>query len=372
MVQKGKYQRNTGRKPGRFSVPIIILAVILLAVAVLFQRCYLRIMVESPDTGDMAAKCETAFADMPTEPETTGTLSGRPWAEVTFLSRAVLGEMDDGDLAEFYADMCYLSKTKELSLDEIDMIADNFCDIRKGCPAFEKEQYDQQSYQVFCNIYDQVISRQIKLDLISEWAELPVPEILCLFFSSKHFESPETIYSSVFDWNWLRDDEIARIADAFFANPVMTSNAYIPANLIQADSDEETVKKAWQHLQDLAESERPDTSLSSEEFTDMFYHALISTTLNSENPYQFINVAEAMMVNPYYDIKTKFQWFCNAYYSVEKKEYTDGTLAFRAVDILLALAKDPDPSTRAQLNELVDLLADDNVAEALSDALASG
>lgn len=288
--------------------------------------------------------------------------------EISYLTQADLSAMRERDLIEFYENMLSISAEKELTIQEMEIIANNYFYIWKSCSAVEFKEFSQKSYQVFCNIYEQALKGQINLDQIGYyWSQIPVPEILCKYYSSSNFAVPENISFLALDS--LKDDDVILIAETFFSNPVMKTNTDIPRSLILRNCDQVITDKSWQHFENLSQDTSPNTSLSSVEFTSMFYHSLIGTTLNEESVRKIANIAENILENPYYDLKTKYMYFCNAFYDGSKKEYTDATIAFRTVDSLLILAKNADEEIREQLFELVDLLWDTTIADALRDIL---
>lgn len=289
--------------------------------------------------------------------------------KISYLEQSELSVMKESDLSEFYNNMISVTKDGELSVEEMETIGCNFFYIWMSCWAVDINEFNQISYQVFCNIYDQLIDHRIPLDEVCYyWTQIPVPDIQRKYFSSSNFAVPENATWTALDS--LNEEQLRSVADVFFANPIMRVNTHIPRYLIVRDFDDTITDKAWQHFENLSKDVSPNTSLSSEDFTSMFYHSLVGAASYDEDDRKFVNIAEYILENPFYDIKTKYKYFCNYGYNGEKKEYSDATIAFRAIDSLLILAKKADDETRLQLYELADSLWDDTVANALRDALS--
>lgn len=359
--EKGKYQK----RPACNAAGVLLLLVFLIA-GTLGGAAFFK--YRNSDRGQQDAKlAETVRMETANDSATEKQADGE--IKITYLEQSELSVMKEPDLSAFYNDMLSVTKDRELSVKEMETIGYNFFYIWKSCGAVERNEFNQRSYQVFCNIYDQLTDRRIPLEEVCYyWTRIPVPDIQCKYFSSSNFSVPENATWTAFDS--LNEEQLRSVADAFFANPIMRVNTHIPRYLIVRDFDDTITDKSWQHFENLSKDVSPNTSLSSEEFTSMFYHSLVGAASDDEDNHKFVNIAGYILENPYYDIKTKYMYFCNYGYNGEKKEYWDATIAFRAVDSLLILAKKADEETRVQLYELLDLLGDDNVADALRNALS--
>lgn len=317
-------------------------------------------------TGTEVLSTESSTSQLPSNGIPTETINLDLPIEITYLPKSVLSEMDTQDLDKFYFDMVQISELQELSLEEIETIAQNLHNIYRRCPAFEKDSFNEYSFLIFSNILQQVTESHIPLDMISAWTNVPAVNVLYSFFSQTNFEVVEHIGCEAL---YLLDTSgIHHVAEAFFSNPVMSTNSHIPALIISLETDEWTIDMAWQHLEELSKTDAPKSSLSSAELTENFCYSLMRTLLDNRNIEKVVNIVEYILTNPYYDINIKYKFFCNAFYNFEKNEYTDASIAFRAIDSLLILAKSEDEHIRSQLIELLDNL-NNTVAEALSDAL---
>lgn len=286
------------------------------------------------------------------EPETEPELE--PEIKIEYLTKSQIQEMGPEELSAFYEEMISVSGTKTLSINDMDIIANNFYNIWHRNSAFDSEEFNLQCYNVFCNVYDQAVNARIPLENISSWSSIPAPEMLCKYFSSSNFEIPEN--AGFYAIDFLDDEEVSRVAEAFFANPVMATNTHIPSLIIIRDCNKATTDMAWKHFEELSNCTSPKTTQSSASFTSQVCYSLFTTTLNSDNIRKVAEIAEIMLENPYYDIQTKYMHFCNAFYHFDKNEYTDATIAYKAIDSLFIRAQNADEYTVEQLKGLVDVL----------------
>ena len=286
--------------------------------------------------------------------------------KIEFLTNSQIQEMDSEKLSTYYSEMINITETKTLSIDDMDIIAKNFSNIWYNISAHDKEEFHQQCYNVFCNIHDQALNNRIPLENLLSWTSIPSPDMLCKYFSSHNFEIPEN--ATCYALNFLDTEDVASVAEAFFANPVMKTNTSVTRLIIVRDCNKSITGMAWKHFKKLSKCTSPETTKSSVSFTTQVCQSLLGAIVDSEDIRKVAEIAEIILENPYYDIQTKYKYFCNAFYNFEKKEYTDATIAFRAVDSLFIRAKNADEYTVEQLKGLVDVL-NPTIAASLSSVL---
>ena len=304
------------------------------------------------------------------ETESKPEHESEPELKVQYLSHDEIVEMEQEELSAFYSDMLSLSKTEILSADEMNIIGINFYNIWLKNSAYEKEEFDLQSYKVFSNIYEQALENRIPLEEISSWISLPVADILCKYFYSNGFDNPESVSCDLV--HLLNIEDFARVCEVFFDNPVMDTNTQIPCNIIQLDYVNYITDMAWNHFDELSRNVSPKTSLSSSELTYQFCEFLLRCSVwKQDNLDNITNIVENILENPYYDVKTKYMYFCNAFYDDEKKAYIDDSISNIAIDSLFKLAENSNEETLEQLEELVEVLRNQEIANKLSSLLMS-
>ena len=274
--------------------------------------------------------------------------------KIEYLTKSQIQKMGPEELSTFYSEMINISETETLSINDMDIIANNFYNIWHRNSAYDNEEFNLQCYNVFCNVYEQASNSRIPLETLSSWTYIPAPEMLCKYFSSSNFETPEN--AGFYAIDFLDDKEVTRVAEAFFANPIMATNTHIPSLIILRNCNTATTNMAWKHFEELSKCTCPNTTQSSASFTSQVCLSLFTSTLDFDNIRKVAEIAQIMLENPYYDIQTKYMYFCNSGYNFDKNEYTDTTIAYKAIDSLFIRVQNADEYTIEQLKGLVDVL----------------
>lgn len=287
------------------------------------------------------------------ESEVPETEALEPELEIEYLSYADIGAMKVEEISEYLAKTVNISETATLSVEDMNIIADTFYNIwnQYHSTDYQKE-FDLQFYTVFCNIHEQTLNYNIPLEQLSSWTHLPVPIVLCEYFSSSNFDFPEALECSALDY--LDKEDATKVIETFFANPSMETNTIIPCTLILFGYTDYVQNMAWLHFDNLSKNISPKTSLPNDSFTSLFCENLLVTGLDSENIMKIANVFTNILENPYYDIQAKYVCFFNPFYDFVTATYPDTDIFSSAIDSLLNLAKTADQSTREQLYELID------------------
>jgi len=306
--------------------------------------------------------CETTVPD-----ETYETLPKKYEFKIEYYTNSEIEELKAGKLSAYLFAMIDISETETLSVEDMKIIGSNLCDIwYKHSSTFNKDEFYQQSYNIFCNIYEQAVEFRIPLEELYTWTELPVPDVIIKYLSSANFDTPEIVDCKAFQF--LNDADAIRVAEVFFANPLMHTNTSIPCIMILSDCNDSVADMAWMHFEELSKNVSPSATLSSESVTSQFCDSLLFTGIDSSNISKIADIAKNILENPYYTFCTKYMYFCNAFYDYDKKLYTDGTISSMAISSLFNVVENADQNTQEQLKELVNYL-NYELADKLSSAL---
>lgn len=298
-------------------------------------------------------------AEVETEVETTAETEAEA-PTLRYLTRSQVEELGAEEISDFFAEMVSISETETLSADEMDLMGYNFFNIFNENPACDQDELEAQSYKAFCNIYEQAIESDVPLEKLSSWTHLPVTSILEKYFSSNNFEIPENACCYAL---WiLSEEDVTKVAESFFKNPVMSVNTRIPCIVIMLDYNNSATDMAWLHFEELSKSNSPKTSKDVVSFTEQVCGNIL--TLN-DHMEKASKIAENILENPYYDMHTKYYYFCNTFYSFAIRGYTDDTIANIAIDSLFELAENADEETCNQLKELAENLYADLATQLL-------
>ena len=331
------------------SISILLIMSILLTMTACSNSDVIAVASTAIETTVVETTCETAS----TEPS-IDTLPENE-LKVDYLSQSEIDEMGPEKLSAFLSDMVHISETESLSADEMYIIGTNFYYIwETHNSTYNQDEFNQQTYKAFCNIYDQALQYRIPLDELYCWTFLPVPDILSKYFSCTNFDKPERAYCDAF--NFLDAEDVTRVAEVFFANSLMDTNTGIPCILILLDCNDSTTNAAWKHFEELSKNKSPKTTLSYEGLTAQICDTLLFTAIDSKNMNKIVDIAVNILENPYYDFNIKYMYFCNA---------SDDTISSVAIDSLFSLAENADGNTHKQLKELIQFL-NFNLADELS------
>lgn len=340
-----------------------IISTLLVMVIILTMTACSNSDAETLDTTTIEASIvETTCETTDTEP----AVETLPEYElkVDYLSESEIDEMGAEKLSAFLSDMVHISETETLSANEMNIIGTNFYYIwETQNSTYNQDEFNQKTYKVFCNIYDQALQYRIPLDELYCWTFLPVPDVLSKYFSSTNFDKPERAYCDSF--HFLDSEDVTRVAEVFFANPLMDTNTGIPCILILLDCNTSTTDAAWRHFEELSKNASPKTTLSNEGLTAQICDSLLFTGMDSKNMNKIADISEIILENPYYDFNIKYMYFCNAFYDYDKEIYSDDTISSRAIDSLFNLAENADENTLKLLKELIEFL-NYNLADKLS------
>lgn len=292
---------------------------------------------------------------------------------VKYLRRDDVEEMDSKEISDFLAEMVRISEGGMSVLDMYQM-GDNFYHLAYWKHwneiDFSKEEYEAQAYAAFNNVYERVCRCKIPLDEIYSWQYVPVADVLCKYFSSCNFYRPEDVNGSIL--HALTEEEVNRVAEAFFDNSVMATNSSVPTAIIRCGFDNYTTDMAWEHLTALSKSDSvriPEFGATYDICSDILMTFYTHTTCdaNIQNIEKIEEVAKNILENPNYDISEKYLCFCNAYYNEMSDTYTDETISNMAYEKLFDLVRKADTETVEQIE--IGFLYDTDVANELQNIL---
>lgn len=297
---------------------------------------------------------------------------------VKYLRRDDVKEMDSKEISDFLAEMVRISEGGMSILDMYQM-GDNFSNLSNwkywnyiDDSSFEQEEYEAQAYAAFGNVYELVCSCKIPLDEIYSWEYVPVADVLCKYFSSCNFYRPEDVNGSILIA--LTEEDVNRVAEAFFDNPVMATNSSVPTAIINCGFDNHTTDMAWEHLTALSKSDSariPEFDATYDICSDilMTIYTYNTDDANIQNIEKIEGIAKNILENPNYDISEKYSCFCNAYHNEMNDTYTDQTISNMAYEHLFDLARNADEETAEQIKNC--FLDDTDAANELLNILES-
>ena len=240
--------------------------------------------------------------------------AGEAMSKVTRLTQSEIGAMGPEDITQFYSEMRSLFENGVLTVEEMNIVADNFCGIWNYFPNLDEEEFNDQSYHIFSDIYEQTLEQDIPTEYLTSWASLPNVDVICKYLYSNGYGCPENAACPALYLMVLSDDDAERMTQIFFENSELDANTAIPKDFILLDYSDKITNQAWAHFNELSKNMAPDTTLSSDVLTANFCNNLLACASDSRSIDKIVDIEENILANPYYDISVKYVRFCNASY----------------------------------------------------------
>lgn len=238
----------------------------------------------------------------PTTVVITAPVKIEPDLKVLALSQEAIISMAPQEVFAWFDEMVQLSKTETLSYQDMQNIARSFKDIWwYDKHTFERNEYEAKAYEVFINIYNQALERDIPLEDIRYWTWVPVAEIQELYFSSNQFSSTDSIVCDVL--GELSEEDATRVAKTFFENPLFDTNCNLPFDAIFQNHYKEIMQMGVERLMTLSKSSNPEIAdmafdhilelaKNADEETFELIKQIVAQLCNTENANQLLNALE--------------------------------------------------------------------------------
>lgn len=309
----------------------------------------------SNDTQLATSKLETIPTVEATVVKTVTTEETEADLKVKTLKLDVIEAMTPEDVSTFFDEMIQLTENETLSYQNMYDIGLNFHDIwwynNEAC---NQEELNEKSYEAFINIYNQAIEQHITLDKIYSWTFTPLPNVLYMYFSSDNFSSTDDIACASF--YKLEEDDAIHVAEAIFGNPLFSTNAFLPFDVLSYPCDE-IEEMGWKHLIALSNT----TSPLVDENTYWICMQIFFQTAMYDNEAKFIEISKNIMENPNYDFVDKYFFFCN--------DIPNEKISKMAYEKLYELARNADEETSLLIQQVASEMYNHDVAHKLLDLL---
>ena len=253
-------------------------------------------------------------------------------------TNAYTSEMSLEEIAEYLEQMENDSATTKMYRSCIYALGRNITYIWENDNCISnREEFETQTIAIFNNVVKQANEQNIPMDRIDSWNEVPIAEVLCKYYSSQNFKDPRSPYFSI-PFESLTEEEVLRVAEVFFANPVFATNSTFATYLLSYYPNGEAAELAWKHLVSI--SNGTDTDFSEENTT--YYTCLAIFRKYPEllnNTDTVIEIAKNILQNPHYNFVKKYVFLCSDFCSEPDFEATEAEICNIAYESLCELAQ---------------------------------
>ena len=218
------------------------------------------------------------------------------------------------DISAYLAEIVHISATEDLDWPDMRAIGRNFSDIweiyNSSC---DKTEFEAQAIAAFDNVLEQAHQKNIPMDQIDSWTDVPVVEVLCKFYSNQNVSHPGSPYWFIPFW-YLTEDEVISVAEVYFSNPVFATNTVMATALLTYYPDGTAADMAWEHI--VSASKSTDSTLS--ESTTTYFTCLDIFRRHPEllnNTEKITEIANNILQNDNFNFEQKYVYLCSDFTS---------------------------------------------------------